>query len=382
MDLLLKPRGPMLFRDGRPFAAFAGATANSLPWPYPSTVAGALRTWLGNAAGWDWKGNGPERARQVMVKGPLVVSQLAKETPCVYVPSPADAWLGEDAEAPQPLRRLTLAPGQGAIRPHPQLSLLAPPANRKAKPGAPLWSLSLALKWLIPNHRDPWPPLAFPAVEMEPPLARRVHVSVDAATRTAREGRLFTIEERWYPEGPSHAKSAQSHDSRSMALLARLEAEAPDASLSRHVFLGGERGVAWVDRVDGLWPQCPQELSEALRAARFLRMWLVTPVAFRKGWLPGWVDEGLVGSPPSQPELRLRLLATALPRRTSIGGFDVERGRPKPLRLATAAGAVYIFERLDGEPAAHRLWLESVADDEQDRRDGFGLALWGPWQEG
>jgi CRISPR-associated protein Cmr3 len=41
---------------------------------------------------------------------------------------------------------------------------------------------------------------------------------------------------------------------------------------------------------------------------------------------------------------------------------------------------MYFFEVTSGDPAVlSECWLESVADEEQDRRDGFGLAVWGIW---
>jgi CRISPR-associated protein Cmr3 len=44
------------------------------------------------------------------------------------------------------------------------------------------------------------------------------------------------------------------------------------------------------------------------------------------------------------------------------------------------AGSIYFFEVRQGDGAALAdRWLQSVCDDEQDRRDGFGLAVWGTW---
>jgi CRISPR-associated protein Cmr3 len=48
------------------------------------------------------------------------------------------------------------------------------------------------------------------------------------------------------------------------------------------------------------------------------------------------------------------------------------------------AGATYFFEAIGEGPLAqitNNLWLRSVCDKEQDRLDGFGLALWGLWNE-
>jgi CRISPR-associated protein Cmr3 len=53
---------------------------------------------------------------------------------------------------------------------------------------------------------------------------------------------------------------------------------------------------------------------------------------------------------------------------------------PKPVRRMVPAGGVYFFELLKGQSSdLEKLWLESVSDEEQDRRDGFGLATWGIW---
>jgi CRISPR-associated protein Cmr3 len=44
------------------------------------------------------------------------------------------------------------------------------------------------------------------------------------------------------------------------------------------------------------------------------------------------------------------------------------------------AGSVYFFEVLEGAGDwAPDAWLQPVSDGEQDRRDGFGLSLWGVW---
>jgi CRISPR-associated protein Cmr3 len=44
------------------------------------------------------------------------------------------------------------------------------------------------------------------------------------------------------------------------------------------------------------------------------------------------------------------------------------------------AGSVYFFEIEGGNPSdLLESWLRPVSDNEQDRKDGFGLALWGVW---
>ena len=57
----------------------------------------------------------------------------------------------------------------------------------------------------------------------------------------------------------------------------------------------------------------------------------------------------------------------------------------KRSRWTVPAGAVYFFEIVSkkggGSILAEKGWLESVCDELQDRKDGYGLALWGVWEE-
>ena len=71
----------------------------------------------------------------------------------------------------------------------------------------------------------------------------------------------------------------------------------------------------------------------------------------------------------------------------AVSGWNLEKGKrgPKAIRRLVPAGSVYFFELKDGNPAdLAKLWLKSVSDkgqDGQDRRDGFGLAMWGIWDQ-
>jgi CRISPR-associated protein Cmr3 len=81
--------------------------------------------------------------------------------------------------------------------------------------------------------------------------------------------------------------------------------------------------------------------------------------------------------------LRLKLVSACTDRWKPISGWSLEkvsRG-PKAIRRLVPAGSVYFFEVLSGDAGdlAKNLWLRSVSDEDQDRRDGFGLAVWGLW---
>jgi len=66
-----------------------------------------------------------------------------------------------------------------------------------------------------------------------------------------------------------------------------------------------------------------------------------------------------------------------------VSGWDFENNRPKPTRRLAPAGTVLFF-KLDGDDTAVGRWIDAtwmhcVSDEEQDRRDGFGLAVLGVW---
>jgi CRISPR-associated protein Cmr3 len=85
---------PLLFRDARPFSNELGAlTARSLPLPLPSTIAGFIRTFVGNQLGWDW-GQEWQKAQDIKVHAPLLVHRHGFEGDAEFVfPAPADALI-------------------------------------------------------------------------------------------------------------------------------------------------------------------------------------------------------------------------------------------------------------------------------------------------
>lgn len=351
---------PLLFRDARPFSADAGGhAARTLPVPLPSTIAGFVRTRIGNARGWDWAADGPSKAREIAVAGPI----LMRNGEPVFV-APRDALLLDD-----PALSLT------ALRPGPEggcdlpvgMQPLSPPAEGKPASGYALWPWSTLHAWLLePDGRIDLPP-KIDGMERE----ERVHVGI-GAKGVADEGQIYTTQLLAFERHQWKDKTLHEE----WALLAA--AEATDAEILGVGTLGGERRLAAVEPAGSVWPVCPAELRKRLTGARRIRMTLATPALFSEGWRPGWTG----GAPPGCPDLRLRLVAAAVGKREAFSGWDFEFRKPRPLRHMVPAGSTYFFE-VEGNSGAACLadagWLTAVSDNEQDRRDGFGLALWGVW---
>ncbi|TEB13242.1 hypothetical protein Pmgp_00538 [Pelotomaculum propionicicum] len=141
--------------------------------------------------------------------------------------------------------------------------------------------------------------------------------------------------------------------------------------------LGGERRLVFWRQSKQVLPSCPEALKEKIAALGHCRLILLTPAHFKAGWKPSWLLESREG-------VRPYLQTVALKRHQTVSGWDLEgKGKRKPTRRLAPAGTVY-FLKLNGDSEAIKRWIDSiwlscVSDGEQDRRDGFGLAVTGVW---
>ncbi len=360
---ILQPRDPLLTRDGRPFGADPGSRARSLPVPPPSVLAGAFRSRLGPDADGQYAHT---LARGL--RGPFLVELDDQGDIRRYgLPAPADARLfGErNPERIDPL--LPAEPQAGIVTDLDGLLPVAtaPGAPEKPSPVAPaFWSWDGCLAWLRKPVRGNWSS----AWTFEGPAAEgRTHVSIASERLTASEGALFGTEGRRYAAGRGAA-------ARSLAL-----AFAPDdeAGLSDGWgTLGGERRLARWAKVSTPLPELPGDLLEAMVRQQACRVLLLTPAVFAGGFRPTWLLGERGGVKPA-------LVAAAVRRPDTVSGWNLATRQPKPTRRLAPAGSVY-FVSLEGDEAAIRAWLQAlwwraVSDDEQDRRDGFGVAALGVW---
>ena len=393
----LDPLAPIIVRSGRPMNAHAGA--DPAQFPPPSTIAGCLRTAWARAAGRPF---GPELA-QLAVGGPLLVGDDGR----VLAPKPADAlYFGRGAGESDSPRCVRATPrrfggGCGADLSEGLLPVqLTQGVTGKPGDGPAWWSWNDLLAFR--DGVDPPIDRLWTNGWSPPKGDRRTHVSIDSSTGTAKAAALyetegldlaaspsaFRISPAERPEAasglgrgatsPADPNDANDSSSGGLRLLVRCsEALAPAL-----VHLGGKRRLASLEpEPEDRWPAPPDGWLERLCDAGGLCLTLLTPGVFSAGYRPGWLDDALTGSPPGAPGLRLRLRAAAVARWQPHSGWDLARGQPRPTRKLVPAGATYWFDVLDAcdQDALAALWLASVCDEPQDRLDGFGLALPGPW---
>lgn len=353
---VIEPRDPLMVRDGRPFGLDSDG-ARSLDFPPPSAVAGTLRSRIWDRRARAGRAMDPATARAIAVRGPLLCSILPR--PRLWAPAPRDAVVIDG-------RRYRVGPGT----PWPEGMSDLPAGLRPVEPAVPLpdakggstagfWSGEALRAWLEA------PPEVSPAPgedDLRPPLAheRRTHVAIAPATDTGADGKLFQTDGLLFQRLRGSGEGARLVDFEQSGLLLHCAEADLEPGL---ITLGGERRLSALRREGGdpTWP------APALSGGR-ARVVLLIPAIFAEGAVPARIGGA-------------RVVAAAVPRGAWISGWDLRAGGPKKSRRLAPAGSVYWVELQGLDPVewAARVHFHEVSSDQQDGRDGFGLAAVGVW---
>jgi CRISPR-associated protein Cmr3 len=385
-DLVLTLRDGLFLKDGREWATSDLGRAHSLSWPMPSTLFGALVTARGRlaeargrnlaAAEWLALAASTELGPSLPVRRPLAPA-VPWAAPHRLWPVPADAFfVADDNGKPRRLVRLDPQPPQlpslGRDDDAAREGLWRPGVADQAKPAArpPWWPDAVFVAWLGDPAADR--PCGYGYRGFALPRHTQSHVGIDPATLAAREEVLFAHD----------VVEAIDEDRCEWAIGCRI---APNEATLRQATLGGDRRLARIETAGTDIFAFPPALGAAFAAAKpkGLRLVAVTPAAFERGWLPdGFTaasDDTYRGRLPGA-DIELILRAALVPRAEHVSGWDMAAGRPKPTTRLVPAGAVFHFERADGEPVtakiAQSLWLLPLGDR---TNHGFGRFVPGVW---
>lgn len=387
--LTIQARDPLVVRDGRPNDG--RSESRTLEFPLPSVIVGAVRTALGRRGGTFDASLIPSLLAQVHLRGPLLVA--------------GGQWM-----APAPHDALVLAVGDGAFRIRALRPMALPEGARTSLVG------DLSLVGLPREEHDPLKPLrgaprywSWPAFErwLQDPrtyqaeeaaaileggvrgLVReeRIHVAV-GPNGTAEEGKLFGTEGiRSFAEPFRAAATEEGLEDHAQAADAAevyygVDVQVGDATLGSPPDgvrpLGGERRLVRWGKLDQLaLPLLPDWLRQHVASTEpaLVRVVLLTPAFVASSCRPACLERDGVAS----------VVAAKVDRPQTISGWDMSRnlphGQPKKTRRLAPCGSVFWVE-LSGTPEQRTRWLEevwmrNVGDDEQLRRDGFGLAVVG-----
>jgi len=356
----------VLFMRGNKLFGDPGSFGESLIPPWPSVAAGAIRSrmladdkvdlaeFASDASGAiDNPSLGsPQNPGSFAVTGFYLARRLAEAIEILVTP-PADLVIGKTDAGTLAVRRLNPTEVAGGIASSAHLPLLPVLAEaRRGKPVAGYWLKQAGwIKYLngaLPDAGDLIE--AGKLWQIEP----RVGVGLDADTRRASDGKLFSMQ-------------AVAMRPDSGFLVAIRGAEPPLDGLLR--FGGDGRAAA----VSPAAVELPQADYDALLESRRCRIVLTTPGLFPEGWrLPG-AGASLqlcIGG------VRARLVAAAVPRAEVVSGWDLAKGQPKPAQRVAPAGSVYWLDDLDATPdelrklAENGLW-NHPCEDASRRAEGF-----------
>ncbi len=295
------PRDPLIFRDGKPFKADAGARAKSLSFPFPSTLVGAVRT----LAGTDVKTGIFDKSKikdllEKEIHGPLLI-EFGGEKPSFLFPAPADALLLKK-EGQEEARLLQLSPkklNDNEATDLEGLNVIVPTEAAKEKPHrkAPhYWNEDVFFNWLKkPRNAD----VELKKMGHDGPIAEsRMHVQIEASTGTALDGALFQTSGLEFTQ--LHKKEEDIYPALSESKRLGLAIET-DADLREELgFLGGERRVAQWKKSSLELPKCPPDVKKEITQQSTCRLILLTPAYFQEGYLPKWLkvkhDIGIIAA--------------------------------------------------------------------------------------
>jgi CRISPR-associated protein Cmr3 len=378
----------VLFLRGNKLFGDPGSFGESLVPPWPSVAAGALRSRMladdrvDLAAfahcGVDHPTLGtPKRPGAFAVTAFHLARRRNDDSVEVLIQPPADLVVVEDADGNATAHSLNPTPpaGEGLLSSAPFALLPVLAERERSKPASGYWLTESGWR----KHLADESPEAADLVKTSElwSLDHRVGVGLDATTRRAADGRLFSVQAVAMKAG--------------VGFLAAVTGAIPPKDGT--VRLGGDGRAAAIRPVTISLPSADYE---AIAQARKCRLILATPGLFGsprpqagEGEKAGWLPTGTTQEADGTYRFDLhgvtgRVVCAAIPRAEVVSGWDLARWQPKPAQRAAPAGSVYWLDDLDATAEALRkladagLWGEAC-EDAQRRAEGFNriwLAAW------
>lgn len=314
---IIEPRDPLIVRDGRPFGPDPGARAATLPFPFPSTIAGGLRGLAGRTPHQTFD---PELKNDVLtrvhVRGPLLVELNNSQEPTWFAPAPADASIHQTEPYSKDhglLVRFVPAKLADAYSDSPDNVLVqaGKPDSHKAHPLAPqFWRWQDFDNWLMAAQVQADEILERGVRALE--TSTRMHVKIKPETQTADEGFLYQT------RGLEFATKARKR----LALAAEVQVDTDNGPALFANFsgglapLGGERRLMhWEQSTATALPPAPTNLFRQIGEQKACRLVLLTPAYFTAGDRPDLAKLA--------DKLHPKLIAAAVPRAQIVSGWDM-----------------------------------------------------------
>jgi len=182
----------------------------------------------------------------------------------------------------------------------------------------------------------------------------KIGIGLNRQTKTTGEGLLYRVEMLRYKD-----------------LKIVISFDGLDLNENGLIKLGGEAKGAKYQSLNSLDIPKMEKIN-----SNIFKLYLLTPAIFDNGWYPCWIDKdnNFIGE---FKDFKIKLIACAVGKYQSIGGFDMKTNTPKEMFKAVSIGSVYYFEILKGDKdkVIETFNLSSISDYKQ--KEGYGLVIIG-----
>ncbi|MEO0293606.1 MAG: type III-B CRISPR module-associated protein Cmr3 [candidate division WOR-3 bacterium] len=359
MWIKISPNDTLFFRSGRPFTMGSETWTDTIFSPYPSTIYGALRTFLIFERGSlkDFK-NGkykdigtPDEKGTMKIFGPLIFNSKHSLT---YFPAPLDLVMKKENKKNDKLFQISKVKKPEIFYSEYSLEDMLIYPKKEQVESTEGYLDNIPFKEYLQGQKGEYSFISeFYTPEPQIGIAR------DDITLSSKEGYLY--------------RAQMIRLEKDYCFLVKIDGieNMPEKGLFA---LGGEGKTAKFEKINenplGKLENINFELSDGV-----FKIYLATPAIFKNGWLPEWINlNSLEGE---KDGVKLKLLTCAVGKFLRIGGWDMAKNEPKPMYKAVPSGSVYYFKVLNGslEKIKEVFHLKNISDINPE--EGFGLSLMG-----
>lgn len=352
------PLDTLFFRDGKPFTMGAETWAEPIFPPNPSTLYGAIRSWLIFEKGGLEKfkkgelkeelGTTKEKGR-LKITGPFVA---LNDIPRFSIPYDL---LGEkDA-----LYKINIVQKSLVVCDYRLESLLLNKSDKHLEEKEGFLGINEIKDYLEGRNRK----LSVPHNEKIYKKEPKIGIKRDRRTLTNQEGHLYKI------------PMIRVNSKENVGFIIKIDgvSNTPDKGI---VQLGGEGKTAKIEKIKKELNSINEleNINISLKDKIF-KIYLATPAIFNEGWIPFKVNDDFEGE---YNGIKLKLIACAIRKYRLIGGWDIANKKPKPMYKAVPPGSVYYFKILNDvslEKIKETFHFKNISDINPE--EGFGLSLVG-----
>lgn len=356
----ITPNDTLFFRSGRPFTMGSETWAEIVFPPYPSTVYGAIRTWLIFERGSlnefkkgkfkDELGTPQEKGR-LKLKGPLLAMDDT-----LYFSVPED-MLSKKNSTEENLKKLSLIriPAMFISEYSLEYILLNKTYEDLKHPEG-----YLNINDLIDYLQAKDVSLTFSKKEEFFKFESKIGIKRNKKTLSSEESHLYRL--------------PMVRLNKNVSLITQIEGvdNIPEFGI---IQLGGEGKISRIEKIYS-------EIFESLQNINFkfenkmFKLYLATPAIFKKGWIPDWIDESTLEG--EYKGIKIKLFSCATERYIRISGWDMATNKPKRMYKGISSGSVYYFKILNNvgaEDIKNVFHFQNISDIKPE--EGFGLSLIG-----